>query len=123
MRQERDHEQPEFPCYRGYRDDDGAHVMIHHSAGRVTKLPPRNDLVDHSPTGFEWGYGGSGPAQLALALLADALRASGRDNRTTDREAVRLHQRYKWGIVAGLAKDGWTITRKSVIERATALPR
>lgn len=25
----------------------------------------------HSPTGFAWGYGGSGPAQLALALLLD----------------------------------------------------
>lgn len=23
----------------------------------------------HSPDGFAWGYGGSGPAQLALALL------------------------------------------------------
>jgi hypothetical protein len=27
----------------------------------------------NSPTGFGWGYGGSGPAQLALALLADSL--------------------------------------------------
>ncbi len=27
---------------------------------------------NHSPTGFEWGYGGSGPHQLALALLMDA---------------------------------------------------
>lgn len=36
-------------------------------------LPPRTDLVNHSPTGFEWGYAGSGPAQLALALCVDAL--------------------------------------------------
>src|SRR5947209_8602479 len=36
-------------------------------------LPLRLDLFNHSPTGFSWGYGGSGPAQLALALLADAL--------------------------------------------------
>ena len=28
-------------------------------------------MVDHSPTGFSWGYGGSGPAQLALALLLE----------------------------------------------------
>jgi hypothetical protein len=33
----------------------------------------RLDLRNHSPSGFEWGYGGSGPAQLALALLADCL--------------------------------------------------
>lgn len=24
---------------------------------------------NHSPDGFAWGYGGSGPAQLALAIL------------------------------------------------------
>jgi Family of unknown function (DUF6166) len=36
-------------------------------------LPLRLDLFNHSPTGFGWGYGGSGPAQLAVALLADAL--------------------------------------------------
>jgi hypothetical protein len=35
-------------------------------------LPLRLDLVNHSPDGFAWGYAGSGPAQLALALLADA---------------------------------------------------
>lgn len=28
-------------------------------------------LRNHSPTGFSWGYGGSGPAQLALAILLD----------------------------------------------------
>ncbi len=33
-------------------------------------LPLRLDIYNHSPTGFEWGYLGSGPAQLSLALLA-----------------------------------------------------
>jgi hypothetical protein len=28
-------------------------------------------LRNHSPDGFNWGYGGSGPAQLALAILLD----------------------------------------------------
>ena len=32
-------------------------------------LPLRLDLFNHSPTGFSWGYGGSGPAQLALPSL------------------------------------------------------
>lgn len=26
-------------------------------------------IYNHSPDGFNWGYGGSGPAQLALAVL------------------------------------------------------
>lgn len=29
--------------------------------------------VRHSPTGFEWGYGGSGPADTARCILLDAL--------------------------------------------------
>lgn len=27
------------------------------------------ELVNHSPDGFNWGYAGSGPSQLALAIL------------------------------------------------------
>ena len=33
------------------------------------KLPLYLEKIDHSPTGFAWGYEGSGPAQLAWALL------------------------------------------------------
>jgi hypothetical protein len=37
--------------------------------GEPVELRPSLAVVNHSPTGFSWGYGGSGPAQLALALL------------------------------------------------------
>ena len=38
-----------------------------------TELKPGKSLKvrNHSPTGFSWGYGGSGPAQLALAILLE----------------------------------------------------
>lgn len=32
-------------------------------------VPLYLDEVNHSPTGFEWGYRGSGPAQLSYAIL------------------------------------------------------
>lgn len=32
----------------------------------ATNVP--HNIVYHSPTGFEWGYGGSGPTELALNL-------------------------------------------------------
>lgn len=35
----------------------------------VLSLDPRLDLANHSPTGFEWGYGGSGPTQLSVGLF------------------------------------------------------
>lgn len=30
---------------------------------------PSQKVRNHSPDGFNWGYGGSGPAQLALAIM------------------------------------------------------
>lgn len=35
-------------------------------------------VVKHSPSGFSWGYRGSGPAELARCLLIDALGVDGR---------------------------------------------
>ena len=41
-------------------------------------LTPRTAAQhSHSPSGFSWGYGGSGPAELARAILVDALREEG----------------------------------------------
>lgn len=59
-----------------------------------TRLDPGPSLAvfNHSPDGFAWGYGGSGPAQAALGLLL----AVGIDEET----AVRLHQRFKDDHVA-----------------------
>lgn len=58
--------------YQGMRVNGDAHVIVIDDKRRYP-LPPRNDVMNHSPDGFEWGYGGSGPAQLALALCVDAL--------------------------------------------------
>ena len=70
-------------------------------------LPLRLDLFNHSPTGFGWGYGGSGPAQLALALLADALG--------DDDLAVRLHQAFKFRVVACWPEgERWWITADQI---------
>jgi len=66
-------------------------------------LNPRLDLYNHSPTGFEWGYCGSGPAQLALAILADHL--------ADDRQALDVYQRFKWAVIVELPrKRSWTLT-------------
>lgn len=80
--------------YTGIRDCNGV-LEVFGSDGRP--LPRRLDLFNHSPTGFECGYGGSGPSQLALALLADF---------TGDDElAVRMHQQFKWKVVSAIPND------------------
>ena len=56
--------------YVGFRVD-GQAVVLNLSEHRRLSPEQSLDLVNHSPTGFEWGYTGSGPAQLACGLLLD----------------------------------------------------
>lgn len=88
--------------YHGTRLPEGCCVQIDDGSKIPPLLPPRHDLANHSPTGFEWGYAGSGPAQLALAILAHAIG--------DDKRAVRLHQSFKREYIATLPRDdaaGW----------------
>ena len=88
--------------YLGTRTRIGCGVTRRDDDNVITSLPYRLDLFNHSPDGFEWGYGGSGPAQLALALLADA---------TGDDEcALAWHQEFKSNVVSHLDHAGWTMT-------------
>ena len=92
--------------YHGRRDENlECHVDIVTSDGRRRPLPLRLDLDNHSPTGFNWGYGGSGPAQLALALLADAFG--------DDDLAVFWHQEFKRKWVSALP-DEWASDEASI---------
>ena len=59
--------------YEGERVMEGARVTVNGAP-----LPMRADFHKYSRTGFEWGFVGPGPQQLALALLADHLGDSRR---------------------------------------------
>lgn len=58
-------------------------------------------LSNHSPDGFSWGYAGSGPAQLALAILL----ACSYDNQ----RALRYHQKFKAAFLQQLPRDSFSI--------------
>ncbi len=94
--------------YTGYRlhtatgGEGDTQVMVHEEGHEPRPIDPRLDLRNHSPTGLEWSYVGSGPAQLALALAADVL---GDDDRAQD-----VYQRLKFKVVGRLPKDGWSLT-------------
>lgn len=71
------------------RDADGkAHVNI----------PQR--IRYHSPSGIEWGYGGSGPADLALNILSLYVE---------ERTAYELHQQFKQDFITVMPHEGGTI--------------
>lgn len=76
---------------------------IRHDAGALVDIEQR--WVVHSPTGFEWGYGGSGPADLALNVLGLVV---------PPQEAWRLHQSFKSQIIAKLPRDRATIDMRVV---------
>jgi hypothetical protein len=79
--------------YAGYRrlDTRGnpvqALVAVHEDGKEPRPLHLRHDLRRHSAE-FNWGYPGSGPAQLALALAADVLG--------DDEQAQDVYQRLKF---------------------------
>ncbi len=66
--------------YRGYRDKDGTAIVEViedikngtnvHDVDRL-KVKLLTHVVRHSPTGLEFGYGGSGPSDLARCILLD----------------------------------------------------
>lgn len=69
--------------------------------GQQTPLDLRLDLMSHSPGGFEWGYGGSGPAQLALAILSQLV---------DDDLAKKLHQLFKADVICKIENNrAWSI--------------
>jgi hypothetical protein len=78
--------------------------------GEVSPIDPRFDLANHSPTGFCWGYAGSGPAQLALAILSDYLK--------DDVKALNLYQDFKSRVIVRLPMDADFTLTDSEIERA-----
>lgn len=62
-------------------------------------------IGEHSPDGFEWGYGGSGPAELALAILADHLDCE---------PPAALYQAFKAAVVANLNHFGWQLRASEI---------
>lgn len=71
-------------------------------------------LRNHSPDGFQWGYAGSGPAQLALALCLDFLEDADR--------ALDVYQRFKFRVIATLDQSAdWKLSGRQVREAVEAI--
>jgi hypothetical protein len=97
--------------YTGLIEDGEPRLLVHTLPLRAPierVLNPRYDLANHSPAGYAWGYDGSGPAQLALALLADVLH--------DDARALHLHQLFKESFVERLPQGlPWCLSDTALI--------
>jgi hypothetical protein len=103
------HPGPRFQIgYCGLHDEDGVRWVGWYAYGRWHNLPMRLTLRNHSPDGYGWGDGGSGPAQLALALLCHATR--------NPELALELYQQFKRQIVARLHRRRWHLTQRFIFK-------
>jgi hypothetical protein len=95
---------PMTKIYTGYRNPPGGGcaVTVREEGKEPRPLDPGTDLRNHSATGFQWGYAGSGPAQLALALAAEVLG--------DDELAQDVYQRLQFRLVGRPPHDGWSLT-------------
>ena len=86
-------------------------VVIVDADGSTTQLKPERSqaVINHSPDGFNWGYGGSGAGQLALAILLEI----------TNNEAVTLayYQDFKGQFIATINSQhtDWEIHEEEII--------
>jgi hypothetical protein len=94
------------------RDKTGQPVCTVEHHGQTYPLTPEasQKLYNHSPDGFEWGYAGSGPSQLALAILVDYLAQ--RD--FVPSLALAMYQEFKSSFLVPTPKAGRVITSNEI---------
>ena len=100
---------PEYEAITGDAED----VVLWRTAEGVARASVPH-AARHSPTGIEWGYGGSGPADLARSVLLALVG---------EREAGALYQRFKHEVVAAVPEKGGVLRAADVrawVERQAA---
>jgi len=97
--------------YRGISEGVG-HDRVYVERDGSTK--PLAHYSRHSPTGFSWGYAGSGPAETARCILADFLELEPIQHRSgllcagDIPELEAIYQKFKFDHIATLPKNGGT---------------
>lgn len=93
----------------------------HHTAPRVIVVNGDHTIgvlrhhVRHSPSGFEWGYHGSGPADLARCILIDYFDMHEAVEEEPDRSLGVSYQDFKREKIAPLPADtAWVITEHEI---------
>lgn len=88
--------------YVGVAGDTGGITSVYVEDGGTRR--PLRQVVCHSPSGMSWGYAGSGPADLALSILADVLGETPTRAELYQGDALcwTLHQDFKFDVIARL---------------------
>jgi len=67
--------------YRGKKENvGGCEIEVAHTnTPGEDVFEPLTLIGRHSPDGFQWGYGGSGPSETALCILTDYCKRTNQD--------------------------------------------
>ncbi len=66
---------------------------------------PSQEIMNHSPDGFNWGYSGSGPSQLALAMLLEVYGSK--------QVALKFYNRFTKEVIAHMP-ERWVLTDEAI---------
>jgi len=95
--------------------DDNLVLVKHDTSEFWTNLQLYLDEVNHSPTGFEWGYYGSGPSQLAYAILRSYYFFVAKyDIPDAIRKAKAHYMCFKQDFVAKWHGEEWELTSDQI---------
>jgi len=76
-------------------DWDSRKILLN---GKILNPQKSQKIRNHSPDGFNWGYGGSGPAQLALAILLQFM---------DEQKALKHYQNFKFKVISRLPQNNF----------------
>jgi hypothetical protein len=97
--------------YRGYRLEGASKTVVTVDGKALVHV------VHHSPTGLEWGYGGSGPSDLALSILADFFGEGEQYKelkQLPNSKSLKLYQAFKRDFVARFPRKSWMIDSATI---------
>ncbi len=98
-----------------YGGEDSSYYVTVSNGREICALDLRQDILNHSPDGACWGYGGSGPSQLALGLIADVLMDTIDDPEELKNKLFSCYQKFKFEVVVALDQGkGWTLTSEYI---------
>lgn len=93
--------------FKGVRSDNNiCSVTVQQVDAPTYYLYDFLNVRNHSPSGFEWGYSGSGPAQLAVAILCDIYGPESAE--------VLMYQDFKSAVIVQLPKEKWELTEQNI---------
>jgi len=87
-------------------DNSGQLTLAMHTCSGI-KTNVKRIVTRHSPSGFNFGYGGSGPADLALNICYMFCK--------NKQDAEKIYQNFKWKFIAVDAKEELVIKKNDIV--------